>query len=82
MRVIHTDGAQSQTGPVPQAVEAGGSIHVSAVFGADPLHHTIHEDARAEAEQICDNLPGDPHRRRRCADRHRTGRHRHAGSSA
>jgi 2-iminobutanoate/2-iminopropanoate deaminase len=41
---------------VPQAVEAGGWIHVSALFGADPLHHAIPEDARAEAEQIFANL--------------------------
>lgn len=56
MQIIHTDGAPSHTGPVPQAVEAGGWIHVSALFGANPLHHAIPEDARAEAEQIFDNL--------------------------
>ena len=56
MQVIHTDGAPSHTGPVPQAVEAGGWIYVSALFGADPLHHAIPEDARAEAEQIFTNL--------------------------
>ena len=56
MQVIHTDGAPSHTGPVPQAVEAGGWIHVSALFGADPLHRAIPEDARAEAEQIFANL--------------------------
>ncbi len=56
MQVIHTDGAPSHTGPVPQAVEAGGWIYVSALFGADPMHHTIPEDARAEAEQIFTNL--------------------------
>ena len=56
MRVIHTDDAPSHTGPVPQAVEAGGWIHVSALFGADPTRHTIPEDARAEAEQLFTNL--------------------------
>jgi 2-iminobutanoate/2-iminopropanoate deaminase len=56
MQIFHTDGAPSHTGPVPQAVEAGGWIHVSALFGADPLHHAIPEDARAEAEQIFANL--------------------------
>jgi 2-iminobutanoate/2-iminopropanoate deaminase len=56
VRIIHTDGAPSHTGPVPQAVEAGGWIHVSALFGADPLHRAIPEDARAEAEQIFANL--------------------------
>jgi 2-iminobutanoate/2-iminopropanoate deaminase len=66
---------------VPQAVEAGGWIHVSALFGADPLHHAIPEDARAETEQIFTNLEailaaaGG-------ADRRGAGRHRHAGSSA
>jgi 2-iminobutanoate/2-iminopropanoate deaminase len=29
---------------------------VSVVFGADPLRHAIREDARAEPEQIFDNL--------------------------
>ena len=56
MQIIHTDGAPSHTGPVPQAVEAGGWIYVSALFGADALHHAIPEDARAEAAQIFANL--------------------------
>ena len=56
MQLIHTDGAPSHTGPVPQTVEAGGWIYVSALFGADPQHHAIPEDARAEAEQIFTNL--------------------------
>ena len=29
---------------------------MSALFGADPMHHAIPEDARAEAEQIFTNL--------------------------
>jgi 2-iminobutanoate/2-iminopropanoate deaminase len=56
LRVIHTDAAPSHTGPVPQAVEAGGWIHVSALFGADPVDHVIPADARAEAEQVFTNL--------------------------
>jgi 2-iminobutanoate/2-iminopropanoate deaminase len=56
VKVIHTDDAPTHTGPVPQAVEAGGWIHVSALFGADPVGHAIPEEARAEAEQIFTNL--------------------------
>ena len=56
MRIIHTDDAPSHAGPVPQAVEAGGWIYVSALFGADPRERLIPEDARAEAEQLFDNL--------------------------
>ena len=56
MQVIHTDDAPSHVGPVPQAVEAGGWIHVSALFGADPRERAIPEDARAEAEQLFANL--------------------------
>jgi 2-iminobutanoate/2-iminopropanoate deaminase len=56
LRVIHTDAAPSHTGPVPQAVEAGGWIHVSALFGAYPVHHEIPADARAEAEQVFTSL--------------------------
>jgi 2-iminobutanoate/2-iminopropanoate deaminase len=54
--VIETAGAPSHTGPVPQAVEAGGWIYVSALFGADPGTHAIPADARAEAEQVFANL--------------------------
>ena len=61
---------------------------MSALFGDNPLHHAIPEDARAEAEQIFDNL-GDPRRRRRGADRpvfnqvwaERFGEHRPARSA-
>ncbi len=56
VRVIHTDEAPSHTGPVPQAVEAGGWIHVSALFGARPSDHAIPQDAEAEANQVFDNL--------------------------
>ena len=56
MQVIHTDDAPSHVGPVPQAVEAGGWIYVSALFGAHPLQRAIPNDPRAEAEQLFDNL--------------------------
>jgi 2-iminobutanoate/2-iminopropanoate deaminase len=56
MQVIHTDAAPSHTGPVPQAVSAGGWIYVSALFGADPVKHRIPQDAREEADQLFANL--------------------------
>jgi 2-iminobutanoate/2-iminopropanoate deaminase len=56
VRVIHTDDAPTHMGPVPQAVEAGGWIFVSALFGADPVTRTIADDPRAEAEQLFANL--------------------------
>ena len=56
MQIIHTAGAPTHTGPVPQAVEAGGWIYVSALFGADPATHAIPTEARDEAEQVFANL--------------------------
>jgi 2-iminobutanoate/2-iminopropanoate deaminase len=56
VQIIHTEGAPSHTGPVPQAVEAGGWIYVSALFGADPATHAIPTEARDEAEQVFANL--------------------------
>jgi 2-iminobutanoate/2-iminopropanoate deaminase len=56
VQVIHTDQAPTHAGPVPQAVTAGGWIYVSALFGADPRERAIPADARAEAEQLFDNL--------------------------
>jgi 2-iminobutanoate/2-iminopropanoate deaminase len=56
VRVIDTRAAPTHTGPVPQAVEAGGWIFVSALFGADPGSHAIPEDAAAEADQLFSNL--------------------------
>jgi len=56
VKVIHTEAAPSHTGPVPQAVEAGGWIYVSATFGTDPRTGEIPADARAEAEQVLANL--------------------------
>jgi 2-iminobutanoate/2-iminopropanoate deaminase len=56
VRVIHTTDAPGHTGPVPQAVESGGWIYVSALFGADPQQRSIPDDSRAEAEQVFANL--------------------------
>ena len=56
MRVIHTPLAPSHTGPVPQAVEAGGWIYVSALFGTDPRSGDLPGDARQEAERLFANL--------------------------
>jgi 2-iminobutanoate/2-iminopropanoate deaminase len=56
VRVIHTADAPSHTGPVPQAVESGGWIYVSALFGADPETGRIPGDAREEAAQLFANL--------------------------
>jgi 2-iminobutanoate/2-iminopropanoate deaminase len=56
VRVIETSAAPAHTGPVPQAVEAGGWIYVSALFGADPTTHAIPADARDEVEQLFANL--------------------------
>jgi 2-iminobutanoate/2-iminopropanoate deaminase len=60
MHVIETEKAPSHTGPVSQAVEAGGWIRVSALFGADPATHAIPVDARDEAEQLLGNLTAIP----------------------
>jgi 2-iminobutanoate/2-iminopropanoate deaminase len=56
VKVIQTADAPSHTGPVPQAVESGGWIYVSALFGADPQTGRIPDDARAEAVQMFANL--------------------------
>jgi 2-iminobutanoate/2-iminopropanoate deaminase len=56
VKVVHTPAAPSHTGPVPQAVEAGGWIYVSALFGADPATHRFPDDARDEAAQVFANL--------------------------
>jgi len=56
VRVIETGEAPAHTGPVPQAVEAGGWIFVSALFGADPRTGAIPADARIEAELLFANL--------------------------
>ena len=56
VKVIHTSDAPSHTGPVPQAVESGGWVYVSALFGTDPRTGRIPDDARAEALQMFANL--------------------------
>jgi 2-iminobutanoate/2-iminopropanoate deaminase len=56
VRLIETAEAPTHTGPVPQAVEAGRWIYVSALFGADPTTHAIPADAREEAKQLFTNL--------------------------
>lgn len=56
MRIIHTDDAPSHVGPVPQAVEAGGWIYVSALFGVDPANRAIPADVTDEVHQVFDNL--------------------------
>jgi 2-iminobutanoate/2-iminopropanoate deaminase len=56
VRIIHTDHAPSHVGPVPQAVEAGGWIYVSALFGTHPIAGSIPREVRAEAQQLFANL--------------------------
>jgi 2-iminobutanoate/2-iminopropanoate deaminase len=56
IETLHTDRAPAHSGPVPQAVSAGGWIHVSALFGTDPTSGALPEDAHAEAAQLFDNL--------------------------
>ena len=48
MQTIHTDDAPAHVGPVPQAVEAGGWIYVSALFGAEPraFAHVVEREGR------------------------------------
>ena len=83
MQVIHTDDAPSHTGPVPQAVEAGGWIYVSALFGADPGRATRSPtDARGRGRAAVRQPGGDPGRGRGGADRRGAGRHRHARPAA
>lgn len=57
MREIRTSSAPPHVGPVPQAVVAGGWVHVSALFGTDPASGgVLPPDARAEATQLLSNL--------------------------
>jgi 2-iminobutanoate/2-iminopropanoate deaminase len=56
MRIIHTAHAPSHTGPVPQAVESGGWVYVSALFGTDPSTGELPGNARDEAERVFANL--------------------------
>jgi len=41
---------------VPQAVEAGGWVYVSSLFGVDPVTREFPADARSEAERLCTDL--------------------------
>ena len=54
--VLETDLAPHHTGPVPQAVEAGGWVFVSALFGVDPESGQRPDDAAAEADRLFANL--------------------------
>ena len=56
MKVIETAAAPRHTGPVPQAVESGGWIFVSALFGTDPQTGRRPAGADEEADQIFTNL--------------------------
>lgn len=56
MRVIETAAAPGHAGPVPQAVESGGWIFVSALFGIDPQTGRLAAGASEEADQIFANL--------------------------
>ena len=56
MKIIETAEAPHHTGPVPQAVESGGWIFVSALFGTDPQTGERPAEATAEADQIFTNL--------------------------
>ena len=56
MKIIETSAAPRHTGPVPQAVESGGWIFVSALFGNDPQTGKLPAGAGEEADQIFANL--------------------------
>jgi 2-iminobutanoate/2-iminopropanoate deaminase len=56
VKEIFTPLAPGHTGPVPQAVQSGGWIYVSALFGAEPGTGEFPPTAREEAEQLFANL--------------------------
>jgi 2-iminobutanoate/2-iminopropanoate deaminase len=56
VRIVHTDAAPGHTGPIPQAVEAGGWVHVSATFGTHPHTGERPADVADEADQLLTNL--------------------------
>jgi 2-iminobutanoate/2-iminopropanoate deaminase len=56
LRTVHTAAAPAHSGPVPQAVESGGWIFVSALFGTDPESGLRPADAREEADLLLANL--------------------------
>lgn len=55
IRPVRTDDAPVHTGPVPQAVVAGGWIFVSALFGVEPGGRRP-EQVADEADQLMVNL--------------------------
>jgi 2-iminobutanoate/2-iminopropanoate deaminase len=56
VKVLHTPAAPAHTGPVPQAVESGGWVFVSALFGTDPVTGARPDDPREEADQLFASL--------------------------
>jgi 2-iminobutanoate/2-iminopropanoate deaminase len=56
VKEIQTADAPHHTGPVPQAVESGGWIFVSALFGNDPRTGARPAEAGEEADQLFANL--------------------------
>jgi len=56
VKIIETAEAPHHTGPVPQAVESGGWIFVSALFGNDPRTGARPAGAGQEADQLLANL--------------------------
>jgi 2-iminobutanoate/2-iminopropanoate deaminase len=56
IRAVSTGDAPGHSGPVPQAVEAGGWVFVSALFGADPATGEVPADAGDEAARLFTNL--------------------------
>jgi 2-iminobutanoate/2-iminopropanoate deaminase len=56
VKEIETADAPLHTGPVPQAVESGGWIFVSALFGNDPRTGKRPAEAAEEADQLFANL--------------------------
>ena len=56
MREVETAVAPAHAGPVPQAVESGGWIYVSALFGVQPETRSLPAEAGEEADQLFSNL--------------------------
>ena len=56
MRVVETSAAPAHAGPVPQAVESGGWVYVSALFGAHPETRSFPAGPGEEADQLFANL--------------------------
>jgi 2-iminobutanoate/2-iminopropanoate deaminase len=56
VKIIEAADAPRHTGPVPQAVESGGWIFVSALFGTDPQTGERPAAAGDEADRLFANL--------------------------